>query len=72
VRAIATRVAAQLHGTREHAPGQARQPSRENDPAGTWDHQGHSERSKGEPPADFARLYFLSEADAAAFRREFA
>jgi hypothetical protein len=42
---------------------------RENVPAGTWDQHHHSERRKGEPPADFARFYFASEADAEAFRR---
>jgi len=42
---------------------------RENVPAGTWGQQHHSERRKGEPPADFARFYFLYEAVAAAFSR---
>jgi len=45
---------------------------RENVAAGAWDHHGRSERRKGEAPADFARFYFLTEADAEAFRREFA
>jgi len=42
---------------------------RENVPAGTWAQHHHSERRKGEPPADFARFYFLYEAVAEAFRR---
>ena len=55
--------------TREHEPGQARQPSRENVAAGAWDEHGHSERRKGEAPADFARFDFMAETDAEAFRR---
>jgi hypothetical protein len=42
---------------------------RENVPAGTWVHHHHRERRKGDPPADFARFYFLYEAVAEAFRR---
>ncbi len=42
---------------------------RENVAAGTWAQHHHSERRKGEPPADFARFYFLYEAAAEAFRR---
>ena len=41
---------------------------RENVPAGTWVQHHHSERRKGEQPADFAR-FFLYEAVAEAFRR---
>jgi len=41
---------------------------RENFAAGTWDQHRHTERRKGEAPADFARFYFVNEADAEAFR----
>jgi hypothetical protein len=34
-----------------------------------WAQQGHSERRKGEVPQDYARFYFASEADTAAFRK---
>ncbi len=37
--------------------------------AGEWAEHGHSERRKGEQPADFARFYFMRESDAEAFRR---
>jgi hypothetical protein len=37
--------------------------------AGGWAHHGHQERRKGERPADFSRWYFLSDADAEAFKR---
>jgi hypothetical protein len=37
---------------------------------GAWDQHGHSERRKGDAPLDFARFYFLNEADAAAFDRQ--
>jgi len=42
---------------------------RENVLAGTWAQHHHSERRKGEAPADFARFYFMDEADAEVFRR---
>jgi hypothetical protein len=41
---------------------------REHVTAGWWNHHGRSERCKGEAPAHFARFYFMSEGDAAAFR----
>ena len=50
MRAIASRIAAQPHGTREHEPGQAPQPCRIN------------------VAIDYARFYFLHEADAEAFK----
>ena len=42
---------------------------RENVAASAWDQHGHSERRKGEAPIDYARFYFMDEADAEAFRR---
>jgi hypothetical protein len=42
---------------------------RANIAAGTWAQHGHGEKRKGEAPRDYARFYFASEADAAAFRR---
>jgi len=42
---------------------------RENVPAGTWAQHRHSERRTGEAPRNFARFYFVSEADTEAFRR---
>jgi hypothetical protein len=38
--------------------------------AGMWSQHGHSERRKGEWPRDFARFYFSTEADAAAFKKQ--
>ncbi len=40
----------------------------ENVPADTWAQHHHSERRTGETPRDFARFYFVSEADTEAFR----
>jgi hypothetical protein len=37
--------------------------------AGAWAQHGHQERRKGERPADYARFYFATDADAAGFRR---
>jgi len=37
--------------------------------AGAWAQHGHSERRKGEAAIDYARFYFMDEADAEAFRR---
>jgi hypothetical protein len=37
--------------------------------AGGWAQHGHHLRRKGERPADFARWYFLSDADAEAIKR---
>jgi len=45
---------------------------RVNAAAGAWAQHGHSERRKGEAAIDYARFYFTTEADAEAFRREFA
>jgi len=42
---------------------------RDNVAAGAWAEHGHSERRKGEAPADFARFCFADEMAAAAFRR---
>jgi hypothetical protein len=37
--------------------------------AGAWDMHHHSERRRGELPAEFARFYFTTDADAEAFGR---
>jgi hypothetical protein len=44
----------------------------ENLPAGQWEQHGRSKRKAGEVPVDYARLYFMNEADAAAFRQRWA
>jgi hypothetical protein len=43
---------------------------RQNVPAGAWAQHGHSEGNKRNRPADFARFYFATEADAEIFRRQ--
>jgi hypothetical protein len=42
---------------------------RQNVPAGAWTQHAHSERHRPNHPADFARFYFATEADAKAFRK---
>jgi hypothetical protein len=37
--------------------------------AGAWAEHDHQVRRKGERPVDFARWYFLSDADAEAFKK---
>ena len=34
-----------------------------------WAHYSHVEKSRGEPPRDYARFYFMTEADADLFWR---
>ena len=41
---------------------------RENVAAGLWAEHGHSERREGVAPLYYSRWYFMTEADAAAFR----
>jgi hypothetical protein len=38
--------------------------------ADEWAEHGHTERRKGFQPIEFARFYFMHEADAAAFRAQ--
>ena len=45
---------------------------RENVAAGQWAEHSHQVRRKGERPLDFARWYFANEADAEAFRLQWA
>jgi hypothetical protein len=41
---------------------------RANITAGEWDQHGRSEKALGQVPADFARFYFMTGADADLFR----
>jgi len=41
---------------------------RANITAGEWDKHGHSEKQPGQVAVDFARFYFMRDADAALFR----
>jgi hypothetical protein len=43
--------------------------SHSNVAAGEWAQHGYQERRKGERPVDFSRWYFLSDADAEAFKK---